>query len=58
LVDYYSLGAVFYEMIFEDPPYYEEDLEIMKHRILNDRLFIPKDKCVSKECKDLIVRLL
>jgi len=45
-------------MVFEDPPFYEEDLEFMKHRILNEKLFIPKDKGVSKECKDLIIRLL
>ena len=45
-------------MVFGIPPFYDEDLEVMKHNILTQQLFIPKDKTISKQCCDLMFRLL
>jgi len=58
MVDYYSLGALFYEMIFGIPPFYDPDLQTMKSKMLSEILIIPKDPTISKECRNLIGRLL
>jgi len=56
MVDFYSLGALIYEMITGLPPYYTTDRDEMYNRILNSPLIIPA--YFSDELKNLISELL
>ncbi|CAD8052699.1 unnamed protein product [Paramecium sonneborni] len=56
-VDYYCLGALFYELITGLPPYYSRDTNQIFKSILSDPLSFPPN-IGSPEARDLIRRLL
>eukprot|EP00826_Nyctotherus_ovalis_P001613 TRINITY_DN10269_c0_g5_i1.p1 TRINITY_DN10269_c0_g5~~TRINITY_DN10269_c0_g5_i1.p1 ORF type:complete len:625 (-),score=164.67 TRINITY_DN10269_c0_g5_i1:62-1936(-) len=56
MVDYYSLGALVYEMVFGLPPYYATDHEVMYSRILTEKLVIPTS--ISASLRHLLTLLL
>ncbi len=55
-VDYYSLGALVYEMIVGLPPHYSTDRDEMYERILTEPAVIPK--CISPPLRSLLTGLL
>ena len=55
-VDFYSLGALVYEMIIGLPPHYSTNREEMYRRILMDPLIIPS--ALSAPLRDLLSELL
>lgn len=57
--DWYSLGILLYEMIIGIPPYYNPvSKELTFKLILAGDLHFPKNQTFTKECKDMIVKLL
>lgn len=56
VVDFWTLGILLYEMLTSLPPFYDEDVNVMYRKILNDRLTFPSD--MDATTKDLISRLL
>ncbi|WOL07872.1 serine/threonine-protein kinase tricorner-like [Canna indica] len=58
--DWWSLGAIMYEMLVGYPPFYSEDPMWTCRKIVNWRnhLKFPEDPKLSPEAKDLICRLL
>ena len=55
-VDWYLLGVCLYEMLFGEPPFYNDDSTKMHDDILNAKLKIPDG--ISKNWKDLLKKLL
>ena len=61
--DLWSIGVIFYEMIFGKSPWGKEtktveDLKVKVVTISGDRLVIPQFPVISNECKDLLRRLI
>ncbi|CAG7886441.1 unnamed protein product [Brassica rapa] len=58
--DWWSLGAIMYEMLVGYPPFYADDPLSTCRKIVNWRnhLQFPEDAKLSREAKDLICRLL
>ncbi len=57
-VDYYSLGAFLYEMLYGFPPYYNLNVNKMYQDIINKPLHFPSTVKVSIEAKSLLKELL
>ena len=55
-VDYYSLGAILFEMLTGLPPHYDQDRDVMYRQIVNNDLEFPD--YLSREVVDLIGRLI
>lgn len=57
-VDLWSLGVIFYEMLFGCKPYTAGNLNILINKINNQPVKIPNNVKISTECQDLILKLL
>jgi len=57
-VDWWTLGVLIYEMIFGSTPFQGEDADETFENITKQEIRFPSDVPVSRECKDLIRRLL
>ncbi|KZT25592.1 Pkinase-domain-containing protein [Neolentinus lepideus HHB14362 ss-1] len=55
-VDWWTLGVLLYEMMSGLPPFYDENVNVMYERILNDPLQFPPD--ISREAMSIITGLL
>ncbi|QPG74912.1 hypothetical protein FOA43_002250 [Brettanomyces nanus] len=56
VVDFWTLGILLFEMLTSLPPFYDEDVNLMYRKILNDPLVFPAD--IDATTKDLITKLL
>ena len=54
--DFWALGVLLYEMLFEITPFYDEDKELAKQKIIEGRFQVPEG--VSKVTRDFICNLL
>ena len=59
-IDWWSVGAIFYEMLIGIPPFYSESPQITCKKIKNFEkyLSIPKERHISSEAKNLIYSFL
>ncbi|TFK47364.1 AGC/Akt protein kinase [Heliocybe sulcata] len=55
-VDWWTLGVLLFEMMSGLPPFYDENVNVMYERILNDPLQFPPD--ISREAMSIITGLL
>jgi serum/glucocorticoid-regulated kinase 2 len=51
-VDWWTLGVLLYEMLCGLPPFYDENVNIMYHKILYDPLRFPDD--IDSKAKSLL----
>ena len=58
MADWWSYGALLYEMLFGIPPFYSENVDKMYELITKSELRFPKKFQVSEEAKDLLGKLL
>ena len=58
MADWWSYGALIYEMLFGIPPFFSENVEKMYSLITNSELRFPKKFKVSDDAKDLLLKLL
>lgn len=56
VVDWWTLGVLFYEMLTGLPPFFDQDTNTMYHKIVKDPLLFPAD--MDREAKSLIAGLL
>ena len=56
MIDYYSLGALLFEMLTGLPPLFDEDRTKLYDRLLNEEPQIPKN--LSKHARDLLKKIL
>jgi serum/glucocorticoid-regulated kinase 2 len=52
-VDWWTLGVLLYEMLCGLPPFYDENVNIMYHKILYDPLRFPDD--IDPKAKSLLI---
>ena len=59
-IDWWSVGAIFYEMLFGIPPFYSDNPQVTCTKIKNFKkyLFIPKERTISSEAQKLIYDFL
>ena len=56
--DWWSYGIILYELLFDIPPYYNEDKNKIKEQITKNESRFPKVTNVSKGAKELIKKLM
>jgi len=56
--DWWNLGVIIYEMIYNIPPFYSDDDSDMKDMIINNELQFPNEPQILDSLKDLITKLL
>jgi len=57
-VDMWSIGCIFYFMLFSRPPFYSEDEQEMEQLVLRGMYQFPENVEISAEGKDLLSHLL
>jgi serum/glucocorticoid-regulated kinase 2 len=57
-VDYYTLGALLYELVCGLPPFYSKDHEEIKRAIVEEELYFPEDIDLSPEIMQILRGLL
>ena len=59
-VDWWSVGVIFFEMLFGYAPFHSKETNQVCHKVLNWKkyLVIPSKKKISKEAEDLILKLI
>lgn len=55
-MDWWTLGVLLYEMMVGIPPFYDENVNVMYQRILQDPLTFPED--MGAEARSVIAQLL
>jgi len=55
-VDWWTLGVLLYEMLCGLPPFYDENVNIMYHKILYDPLRFPDD--IDPKAKSLLIAVI
>ncbi|RCH82222.1 hypothetical protein CU098_007680, partial [Rhizopus stolonifer] len=56
-VDWWSLGVVMFELLFQKRPFVASTKEALIHAILHDPLVFPNE-IISRECRDILTGLL
>ena len=56
--DWWNLGVIIFEMIYNIPPFYSDDDSRMKEMITKKELIFPESPKISESLKDLIKQLL
>ncbi|CAD8100980.1 unnamed protein product [Paramecium primaurelia] len=56
--DVWSLGCIFYEMLYGKTPWYHDDISILQQMIQNENVQFPNDVEVSEKIKILITKML
>ena len=56
--DWWTYGIIIYELLFDIPPYFNEDDKKIREQIIKNEIRFPKGTTVSKGAKELIKKLL